>query len=67
MPPKRKAKVRRKQQQYEWLPVDERLLPDIFSFGYVKGISKVFLSIEIVCVFFVVLGTLVLAVLKLVS
>lgn len=50
-----------------WLPVDSRIIPHIFSFGHVSGVARIFLSVEIVLTFFVVLCTLLLVVLKLVG
>lgn len=47
-----------------WLPIDSRLIPHLFSFGHVKGIAKVFLQVEIVLSVGVVLGTLVIAFLR---
>jgi hypothetical protein len=60
----RKKTVTRQTSSVEWLPFDSRLIPDIFSFGHVKGISKVFLTLEIIITFLVVLGTLSLVILN---
>ncbi len=49
-----------------WLPIDERILPQIFSFGRVKGIARIFLQVEIILSVIVVLGSLVLFVLQMV-
>lgn len=46
-----------------WLPIDSRLLPDIFSFSHVHGIARVFLELEIILATAVVLGTFVATVL----
>ena len=48
-----------------WLPVDDRLIPQIFSFGRVKGIARVFLQVEMILSVIVVLGSLVLFILQL--
>ena len=49
-----------------WLPVDDRLIPHIFSFGSVKGIARVFLQVEIILSVGVVFGALILFILQLV-
>lgn len=49
-----------------WLPVDDRLIPHIFSFGRVKGIARIFLQVEMILSITVVFGALVLFVLELV-
>lgn len=41
-----------------WLPVDSRLIPPLFSFTHVRGIAKIFLTVEMVLAFAVVIGTL---------
>lgn len=46
-----------------WLPLDSRILPHIFSFGHVKGMARIFMTIEILLATFVVIGTLVLVIL----
>jgi hypothetical protein len=46
------------------IPIDERLIPDIFLFSHVKGIARIFLLFEIVLSSLVVLGTIILVVLK---
>ncbi|MFC1647257.1 hypothetical protein ACFL1A_03155 [Patescibacteria group bacterium] len=56
-----------KTQKYNWLPIDERLIPDIFSFGNVKGLAKIFLEIEFILVTLVVLGTMVIAIMQIFS
>ncbi|MFC1626733.1 hypothetical protein ACFL1P_00850 [Patescibacteria group bacterium] len=43
-----------------WLPIDSRLIPDVFSFERVGGISKVFLIIELLLSVLVVIGTIIL-------
>jgi len=40
-----------------WLPVDSRLIPDIFSFSHVKGNARIFLLLEIILSILVVIGT----------
>jgi hypothetical protein len=42
------------------LPFDTRLIPDVFSFSHVKGVARIFLTIEIILSSLVVFGTLVL-------
>jgi len=46
------------------LPIDERLIPDIFSFSHVKGVARLFLITEIVLSTLVVIGTLFLLILN---
>lgn len=46
-----------------WLPIDSRLVLPLFSFGHVRGLAKVFLTIEMALALCVVFGTLVLIVL----
>lgn len=41
-----------------WLPVDSRLILPLFSFTHVRGIAKIFLTVEMVLAFGVVIGTL---------
>lgn len=61
IPPSRKDRV------IEWLPIDSRLLPDIFSFHHVTGLARVFLEIEIALSVLIVFGTCVLVVMRLFS
>ena len=59
------AKRRRPAKQpIPWLPIDSRIIPHIFSFGHVKGITKVFLQIEMVLSVGVVIGTLIIVFLR---
>lgn len=46
------------------LPIDVRLIPDIFSFSHVKGVARVFLITEIMLSTLVVIGTVTLLVLN---
>jgi len=46
------------------LPIDARLIPDIFSFSHVRGLARLFLITEITISSLVVIGTLVLVVLR---
>jgi len=41
-----------------WLPVDSRLMLPLFSFTHVRGIAKIFLTVEMILAFAVVIGTL---------
>lgn len=41
-----------------WLPIDARLILPLFSFGHIRGIAKIFLTIEMILAFSVVVGTL---------
>jgi hypothetical protein len=47
-----------------WLPVDSRLVYPLFSFGRVRGIARVFLTIEMTLAVCVVVGTLAMVVLR---
>ncbi len=49
-----------------WLPIDSRLVLPLFSFGHVRGVAKIFLTIEMILAIGVVGGTFVLVVLRLV-
>lgn len=50
--------------KYPWLPLDERLVPDIFSFKYPKSPwVRVALAVEMFCAVVAVVGTLLLALL----
>jgi hypothetical protein len=49
------------------LPIDNRLIPDIFSFSHVKGVARIFLITEITLSTLVVIGTVVLVILNAVS
>lgn len=50
--------TRKMQKPIPWLPVDSRLI----SFGHVRGISRIFLIIEMVLAVFIVLGTFTLVI-----
>lgn len=50
--------------KYPWLPIDERLVPDIFSFKYPKSPwVRMVLAIEMLLAVLAVVGTMILAVL----
>lgn len=57
-------RVRTYEQPIRWLPIDSRFLTPIFSFGSVKGVARLFLEIEITLSVLIVLGTMILAVIK---
>lgn len=40
-----------------WLPIDSRLIFPLFSFGHVRGIARIFLTVEMILAVSVVLGT----------
>ena len=46
------------QKPIPWLPVDSRLFGSFLSFGRVRGIARVFLTVEMVLAVLIVLGTL---------
>ncbi len=48
-----------------WLPVDSRLVSPLFSFGSVRGVARVFLTIEMTLALCIVAGTLAIVVLRL--
>ncbi len=54
-------------EQPDWLPIDIRLVPNIFHFGKVTGIARVFLLAEIILASIVVVGSVTLAMVTLVS
>ncbi len=58
-----KRKYKTTSSELSWLPIDSRILPSLFAFGHVKGIAKIFLTIEMLLAGFVVTGTLLLFVL----
>jgi len=44
--------------QQSWVPfIDHRIFPQIFSFGHVKGIARIFLQVEIILALLFVIGT----------
>ena len=50
--------------KYPWLPMDERLIPDIFSFKYPKSLwVRALLFIEMLFATVAVIGTLILVIL----
>ncbi len=54
----------RRRQTISWLPIDSRLVPNIISFGHVRGVARVFLQIEIILSFLVVMGVFIILFLK---
>lgn len=48
-----------------WLPVDSRLFGSFLSFGHVHGVARIFLVFEMIMAVLIVLGTLVMATMKL--
>lgn len=50
-----------------WLPIDSRFITPIFSFGQVKGMARIFLEIEITLSILIVIGTLLVASMKVVE
>jgi hypothetical protein len=53
---------KRKVRSSYMLPIDERLVPDIISFSHIKGVARVFLTLEIFLSILVVAGTASLAI-----
>ena len=62
---KSRSSVRKFGKPIPWLPIDSRLIPNIFAFGHVKGIARIFLVIEIVSSVLVVIGTFCVVAIKL--
>jgi len=60
----KRRKISSKNKQPHWLPIDIRLIPDIWSFGHVKGVARAFLELELTFSCLVVFGTLYLVVSK---
>lgn len=56
--------MRKHQRQEAWLPIDSRLFPHIFSFGHVKGVALIFLTVEMFLAVLTVIGTLFLVILS---
>ena len=46
------------------LPIDERIIPDVFSFSHVHGVARVFLITEMVLSTLVVIGTVTLVIIN---
>jgi len=61
--PHARRKHVRQNEPIPWLPIDSRLFP-FFSFGHVKGVMRIFLQIEIILAFSVVVGTVTVVVLR---
>lgn len=57
-----RSKKKKSIRHFSQLPIDERLVPDIFSFSHVHGIARIFLITEILLSSLVVLGTVILVV-----
>jgi hypothetical protein len=53
-------------QKDNWLPIDERLIPNIFQFNHVHGLARVFLEFEMAVSLVVVSVTLVAVVFKMI-
>jgi hypothetical protein len=51
-------------QKNSWLPIDERLIPNIFHFSHVKGITRIFLEFEMAVSLVMVTITLVAVIFK---
>ncbi|HCM37325.1 MAG: hypothetical protein UV61_C0006G0150 [Candidatus Gottesmanbacteria bacterium GW2011_GWB1_43_11] len=50
--------------KYPWLPVDERIIPDVFSFKYPKSVwVRTALFVEMLFAVLAVIGTLILVLL----
>ena len=49
-----------KEQSLGWLPIDSRLIVPFISFSHVRGVAKLFLTIEMLLAFSVVLGTFII-------
>lgn len=54
----------KREQPVSWLPIDSRLVHPLFSFGRIKGVARVFLTIEMIMAIGVVLGTFAIVLLK---
>ncbi|OGG09009.1 hypothetical protein A2154_04155 [Candidatus Gottesmanbacteria bacterium RBG_16_43_7] len=65
-PLKKHSKIK-KSTNYNWLPINSALIPDIFSFGRVRGIARFFLTIEMSLSVLVVAGTLLLMFMEIVK
>jgi len=50
--------ARRVEKPIQWMPVDSRLVGPFLSFGRVRGIARIFLTVEMTLAVFIVLGTL---------
>lgn len=55
---------RRRTATINWLPIDSRILPEIFRFGHVKGVARLFLIIEMSLATITMLATLLLVLLR---
>lgn len=63
---KRKAGNAKVDDAISWLPIDSRLIFPLFTFGSVRGVAKIFLTLEMILAVGVVLGSVVLLVLYLI-
>ncbi len=63
---KKRKRIRETQQEkaISWLPIDSRLFMPFIGFGRVKGLSKVFLEVELALSIFVVTGTVLLMIFR---
>lgn len=66
LPMKMKRK-NKKEQSLGWLPIDSRLITPLLSFSHVKGVAKLFLVVEMILAFSVVVGTFVVLLFHFVS
>lgn len=63
---KRRSRMKKRAvKNTDWLPIDRRLIPDIWSFKHVHGLARVFLEIEMILAVLIVVGTGALVVIKL--
>jgi len=61
---KRRTNSRKLGEPVSWLPIDSRLIPDIFAFGHVKGVARIFLIVEMTAATLVVIGTFIVVLLR---
>lgn len=54
----------KREQPIHWLPIDSRLVHPLFTFGRIRGVARIFLTIEMIMAVGVVFGTFAIVLLK---
>ncbi len=56
--------ARKMQKPIPWMPIDSRLFGSFLAFGHVRGIARIFLTVEMILAVLIVFGTLAVVVLE---
>ena len=64
MKKRKRVRATADQKVIAWLPIDSRLILPFVGFGRVKGISRVFLEVELALSILVVTGTVLLMIFR---